>query len=223
MILGIGDASDYDTNSATSWSTAKQRGCLWGLVRASTTGVFQSGRPSLRKDSMFELNSSNMKCDEIMRASYAWFDPRINLVNAHDQAIFYLKCIEQAGPGELGPVLDIEDTPSIRSFPGIGGHLLTWLKIVEQSLNIRPRLYTNLDFVSRYLFNSTTKENWLPNYELIVASWSQAAPIVPQPWAPEMWRGWQFRANAPGSYYGFFPLPGKLAPNICLALWRTDV
>ena len=222
-LLGIGDASEYDTNARTDWSLAARRGCQWGLVRACTTGAWSNGKPSLKKDPMFEANAANMKAAGMKRATYAWFDARVKYVSAQDQAMFFLETIKSVGPGEFGAVLDVEDSGAVKAYTGIGTHVLTWLSIVEKALQVRPCIYVNQDFTLNYLFGATIKESWLPDYEVIIASWGGPAPVVPQPWSPLTWRAWQYRANAPGAYYGFHnAVVGKAAPNICLALWNSD-
>jgi hypothetical protein len=44
--IGIGDASEYDTNQYTDWKLARKHGCEFGIVRATTTGAFVNGKPS---------------------------------------------------------------------------------------------------------------------------------------------------------------------------------
>ena len=42
--------------------------------------------------------------------SYAWFDPRVQLCPTLDQADSFLETLDKfGGPGELGPMIDLED------------------------------------------------------------------------------------------------------------------
>jgi hypothetical protein len=223
--IGIGDASEYDTNLNTDWKLARKHGCEFGIVRASSTGAWVNGRPSLTQDKEFLPNGDHMAAAGVKRMSYAWFDPRVKLVPALDQAKFYLNVLAKGGgPGELGPMIDIEDAPAagIYNFVGVGQHIKIWLDVVEKELRVRPRIYTNASYTWNYLFNSSVKEDWLNDYGLVIANWGVTAPNVPQPWASTAWDVCQYRADAPGKYYGFFNKAGLAysAPNICLAVWN---
>jgi GH25 family lysozyme M1 (1,4-beta-N-acetylmuramidase) len=225
--IGIGDASSNDTNLNTDWKLASARGCQFGIVRAITTGPWISSRPAIIQDNMFLLNVDRMAEAGIKRMSYAWFDPRYKVCNPVDQAQSYLATLKKVGgPGELGPMIDIEDAPSsgIYSFIGVGRWIKLWLDAVETELKVKPRIYTNQSYVCNYLFNSYVKETWLADYGLIIANWGVAAPWVPQPWSPTGWDAWQYRADASGDYYGFHAsILGRSGPNICLAVWNGEL
>ena len=226
--IGIGDASSYDTNNLTDWKLARRHGCQFGIVRATTTGPWLNGKPTIIQDAMYPINVERMAMAGVKRMSYAWFDPRYRVCSPVDQANKYLETLGRfGGPGELGPMIDIEDAPGsgIYNFVGVGQHIKVWLDTVEAALQIKPRIYTNLGFVSNYLFNYSIKEDWLPDYGLVIANWGSTAPWVPQPWGPSTWDCWQYRADAPGKYYGFYSQHGinYAAPNICLAVWNGQL
>jgi GH25 family lysozyme M1 (1,4-beta-N-acetylmuramidase) len=158
--------------------------------------------------------------------SYHWFDPRYKLCNPVDQAMVFLNTTDiYGGAGELGPMIDLEDTASIYGFIGVGTYIKLFLDAVEIVLHVKPRIYSNLSYITSYLFNSYIKEDWLNDYGLVVANWGPSAPWVPQPWAPTSWDCWQYRADAPGKYYGFYNPYGIQynAPNICLAVWNGQL
>ncbi len=121
-------------------------------------------------------------------------------------------------------MIDLEDAPAagIYNFIGIGTYIKLWLDAVELALDVKPRIYTNLGFVQSYLFNNSVREDWLCDYGLIVANWGSTSPWVPQPWGPMNWDCWQYRADAPGKYYGFYNAAGinYAAPYICMAVWN---
>ena len=226
--MGIGDASEYDTNQYTDWTIARRSGCEFGIIRATTTGAWANGKPTIRQDNSFAMNCERMQQAGVKRMSYAWFDPRYKVCNPIEQAMFFMDTVDKyGGAGELGPMIDIEDAPAagIYSFVGVGTWIKLFLDAIELKLHKKPRIYTNLSYVSAYLFNSQVKETWLTDYGLVIANWGVAAPWVPQPWAPTGWDCWQYRADAPGKYYGFNnPLgPQYNAPNICLAVWNGSL
>jgi len=184
--IGIGDASQYDTNPFTDWNIARKHGCEFGIVRASTTGPWVNGKPSIVQDTCFPMNVERMAEAGIKRMSYAWFDPRSKVCPPGDQAMGFLNTLSKyGGPGELGPMIDIEDAPAsgIYSYVGIGTYIKQWLDVVESALHVKPRIYTNMSYVNSYLFNAYVREDWLIDYGLVIANWGSTAPWVPQPWA----------------------------------------
>jgi GH25 family lysozyme M1 (1,4-beta-N-acetylmuramidase) len=226
--LGIGDASSYDTNKFTDWTLAKRHGCEFGIVRACTTGAWVNGKPSIVEDAMFAMNYNRMASAGIKRMPYAWYDPRYKVCNPVDQAMKYLEILERnGGPGELGPMIDLEDAASggVYHFIGIGTYIKAWLDAVELALHVKPRIYTNQSYIYAYLWNNSIREDWLTSYGLIIANWGVAAPWVPQPWGPMNWDCWQYRADAPGKYYGFYHQlgPAYNAPYICMAVWNGEL
>jgi GH25 family lysozyme M1 (1,4-beta-N-acetylmuramidase) len=226
--IGIGDASSNDTNPFTDWKLARRHGCEFGIVRATTTGAWVNGKPSIQQDTCYPMNVERMAAAGVKRMSYAWFDPRYRVCDPVAQALSYLATLDKyGGAGELGPMIDIEDASfaGIYSFVGIGQYIKAWLDCVEGELHVKPRIYSNLSYVSSYLFNNYVKEDWLSDYGLVIANWGVTAPWVPQPWAPTGWDCWQYRADVPGKYYGFYnPYgPQYAAPNICLAVWNGSL
>lgn len=221
--LGIGDANSYCTNKYTDWKVASRRGCKFGIVRATTTGAWANGKITIVQDGMYSANFQNMAAAGMKRMPYAWFDPRIRYACAANQAENFLQTLEKCGGmGELGPMIDLEDGTGIYGFIGVGGYIKAWLDIVEAELHVKPRIYTNQAYVYSYLFNTSVREEWLTDYGLVVANWGVTSPLVPQPWGPMNWDCWQYRADAPGKYYGFFSGNGGLygSPNMCMAVWN---
>ena len=226
--IGIGDASSNDTNQYTDWALAKKHGCEFGIVRATTTGAWVSGKPSIIQDPMYIINADKMFKAGVKRMPYAWFDPRYKVCPPEAQAASFLATLDKyGGMGALGPMIDIEDAPAagIYATSGVGSQIKKWLDVVEAELKVKPRIYTNQSFVSNYLYNYYVKEDWLCDYGLVVANWGVTAPWVPQPWAPNGWDAWQYRADAAGKYYGFYNTygPAYAAPNICLAVWNGQL
>lgn len=214
-IHGIGDASQND--GVINWDIAAMEGCRFAIIRAATTGAWATiggkYRPKLVIDTMLRPNYDGAAKAGLARYLYAWFDPRTQYNSGAAQAENYLQAVE----GLSGwPVLDLEQTGSIRAWNGVGKEIVTWLRAVEQETGKRPLIYTNADFVQSGLWNSTVQETWLMRYGLIVAHWGAPAPRVPAPWHPLEWVGWQYTASAIGKVYGF----GRSA--CCLAIMRAD-
>jgi hypothetical protein len=58
--LGIGDANSYCTNKFTDWKIARQRGCEFGILRATTTGPCVNGKISIIMDASYPMNVERM-------------------------------------------------------------------------------------------------------------------------------------------------------------------
>jgi lysozyme len=58
--------------------------------------------------------------------------------------------IAKLKPGDLPPVLDVEQTNNI-SQDKLNHQIVDWLKQVESYYNIKPIIYTNIDFYNKYL------------------------------------------------------------------------
>ncbi len=221
--LGIGDANSYCTNKYTDWKIARKRGCEFGIVRATTTGPWSNGKITIIQDASYLMNIEGMASAGIKRMSYAWFDPRVRYADSLAQADSFLETLDIfGGAGELGPMIDLEDATGIYGYIGVGKQIKVWLDTVELELHVKPRIYTNLAYVYAYLFNSSIREEWLCDYGLVIANWGVTSPLVPQPWGPMNWDCWQYRADAPGKYYGFYNQfgPAYAAPNMCMAVWN---
>jgi GH25 family lysozyme M1 (1,4-beta-N-acetylmuramidase) len=221
--LGIGDANSYCTNQYTDWNLARRHGCEFGIVRATTTGPWKDGKISIIEDVSYGSNVVKMAAAGVKRMPYAWFDPRVNYAPAPAQASAFLDTLDKyGGPGELGPMIDLEDGSGIYHYVGIGRHIKAWLDLVEAELKVKPRIYSNAAYIQAYLFNASIREDWLTDYGLVIANWGVNAPQVPQPWGPMGWDCWQYRVDAPGKYYGFYSQYGTIhpAPNMCMAVWN---
>ena len=119
--LGIGDASSYDTSRLTDWNIAKRHGVEFGIVRACTTGAWINGKPSIIEDTMFAMNTAKMINAGVKRMPYAWFDPRYKVCNPVEQAMKFVEILDRnGGPGELGPMIDLEDAPAAGIYNFIG-------------------------------------------------------------------------------------------------------
>ncbi|MBC7873389.1 MAG: glycoside hydrolase family 25 protein, partial [Ferruginibacter sp.] len=82
------------------------------------------------------------------------------------------------GPGDLPPVLDVEqlngNTPAL-----LKKEIKIWLEIVENYYNVKPVIYTNVDFYNRNLGSE------FDSYPLWVAHYYQEKQ-------PRIRRGWIF-------------------------------
>lgn len=93
------------------------------------------------------------------------------------------------GSGNLLPVLDVEPSGELPAPSALKQDLSKWLQIVQDSLAVRPLIYTG-------------KSLWDPNveaglaaagYPLWVASWTAPPPNLPTEWSN--WAFWQYSAS----------------------------
>lgn len=96
--------------------------------------------------------------------------------DAADQAAYFLKNT-RFSQGDLPPVLDLE--PTDREIERAGGaakmfkEVLTWMRIVEKRVGVRPILYVNQMFVNKYLPQSPELRD---NYSVWIARYGSYKP-----------------------------------------------
>jgi GH25 family lysozyme M1 (1,4-beta-N-acetylmuramidase) len=213
-ILGIGDASENDTSTATKWDIAKSKGIAFGIVRATTTGAWVAGKPGLREDGMWTFNASAMNALGIKVYPYIWFDPRPQLTGAEQGKFF----CDVAGrwPYEQ-PVIDIENAGTAAVYGAASLiRLKDCVKYVFENTGKRPLLYSYPSFIDQLVAMGDV--SWMSEYPFIVAHWDVTSPRDPYPWWPGAHKIWQYTANMLGSRYGFFPAAGRPTPRICMAV-----
>jgi hypothetical protein len=213
--LGIGDASDNDTFPTTDWQKAADMGCRFGVVRATTTGAWVAGRPSLREDKQFVMNIAKMRIAKIDDYPYCWFDPRYQL-SGFDQAAFYINVIDRVGGPGREAIVDVEDASGVAYYNAASlVSLKIWCELVSQRWPVA--IYSYPAFIDRLA--TMADISWMRKYRWMVAHWDVTAPRDPYPWFPGSHEIWQYTASMHGPRYGFNPVkPGAPNPKICLAV-----
>jgi lysozyme len=125
-------------------------------------------------DPQFYRNWKRSKDAGIIRGAYHFF---ITTKDARMQAENFIKIVDLK-PGDLPPVLDVEQTSGI-SKELIKKELKTWLDIVENYYHIKPIIYTNIDFYKQNMGEG------FDDYPLWVAHYYQ-------PRQPRIKRDWVF-------------------------------
>ena len=214
-ILGIGDASEFDTFPTTDWSKAYRMGCRFAIVRATTTGAWVAGKPSLKEDLRYLENVKAMDTLGMQRQTYAWFDPRSQLTGA-EQAQFFINTVNKTGgPGQFA-IADVEGTSNIYYNAGSIARLKEWLYVVAQT-GWRMAIYSYPSFIDQLA--GMADISWMIDYELIIANWDVLTPRNPWPWHPRAEAAWQYTGAMKGSKYGFYANPiTKTSPLICMAV-----
>jgi lysozyme len=92
-------------------------------------------------DPYFERNWQHSRDAGLIRGAYHYFDPKIK---GDVQADYFLKTYESK-PGDLPPVLDVEETGNIRA-EIIRREVKKWLDKVEKNTGVKPFIYTHTQF-----------------------------------------------------------------------------
>lgn len=146
MIHGI-DVSKYQETIA------------WDLVKEMRVRNIQLGFAFIKAtegieniDPQFKRNWKKSKQAGIIRGAYHFF---LSTKDGRLQAENFINTVDLEA-GDMPPVVDIEQTYGVSSTL-FKKELKEWLEIVENHYQVKPIIYTNVDFYSRYLgkeFNS---------------------------------------------------------------------
>jgi lysozyme len=205
QVFGI-DVSKWQTN--VKWDRVKAAGAEFVFVKASESGF---------ADPKFKQHWADSKSVGLPRGAYHFYRQAIE---AQKQIDIYLKTLGD-DPGELTPVLDIEDTSSKNAASMLKGSL-QFLQAIEQKLQRQPMIYTaKWYWDGPQVVVGGKYPDWAKAYPLWVASYPfpNGAPtldqIVTQKLKPRMpsswkkWAVWQFAEK--GAIDGNFKDTGALA------------
>jgi len=143
-------------------------------------------------DPYFNRNWKKAKEAAMARGAYHFF---IATRSGKTQAENFIKRV-QVEPGDLPPVLDVEETYGV-SPQKLRQRVLEWLQTIEEYYKVKPILYTNVDFYKFYL------KDQFDGYPLWVAHYLQEE-------RPRIYRDWAFwqhsesgRVNGIAAYVDF--------------------
>lgn len=131
-------------------------------------------------DPQFRRNWKRTKDAGIIRGAYHFF---LATKDGRAQAENFIKAVHLK-TGDLPPVLDIEQTYGV-SKNVIKNEVREWLNIVETNYNVKPIIYTNIDFYKQNLGGD------FDDYPLWVAHYYQPR----QPRIKRDWVFWQHNDN----------------------------
>jgi lysozyme len=175
------------------WSKVAAAGTVFAYAKA-TDGLTVT-------DKQFIKNWAGIKQAGMKRGAYHFFHP---LTKPEDQADHFCKVVGSLEPGDLPPAVDLEWTkPDPDEWPGVpsadrAGLVLRFLKRVEESLGMRPIVYSSKVWVHEFIPDATA----LAAYGLwVVDVNSKDKPVIPPAW--KQWLFWQHTAQ--GSVAGITP------------------
>ncbi len=164
-----------------------QQTIAWDAVRAMQVKEIRLGFVFIKAtegigntDPQFRRNWKRSKDAGMIRGAYHFF---LSTKDGRMQAENFIKVVNLE-TGDLPPVLDIEQTYGV-SKDVLKNEVKEWLNIVETNYNVRPIIYTNIDF---YKQNLGTE---FDDYPLWVAHYYQPR----QPRIKRDWVFWQHNDN----------------------------
>lgn len=117
------------------------------------------------KDKKFKKNWVALERRSKVKGAYHYFRPNENSIK---QANNFIETV-QLKPGDLPPVLDIEERPRSQSMDSLKVGLKRWLDRVEQHYKVRPIVYSGdsyfTDFLEREFDDYVL---WIANYNFFV-------------------------------------------------------
>lgn len=119
------------------------------------------------KDSKFDKNWKGVESAHKLRGAYHYFRPNENSIK---QANNFIKTVKLK-PGDLPPVLDIEERPRRQSMDSLRVGLKRWLDKVEAHYKVRPIVYSGDSYFTDFLEKEFKDYKlWIANYNFWVES-----------------------------------------------------
>ncbi|MBD1429312.1 MULTISPECIES: glycoside hydrolase family 25 protein [Sphingobacterium] len=119
------------------------------------------------KDSKFDQNWSAVQRINKLRGAYHYFRPNENSIK---QANNFIKTVKLK-PGDLPPVLDIEERPRRQSMDSLRVGLKRWLDRVEAHYKVKPIVYSGDSYFTDFLEKEFKDYKlWIANYNFWVES-----------------------------------------------------
>jgi lysozyme len=147
-----------------------------------------------KKDLKFDRNWELSKKNGFIRGAYHYYRPNENSI---EQAENFIATV-RLEPGDLPPVLDIENLPKEQSMDSLRVGLRRWLKKVEAHYKVRPIIYSGESYYTDFLKNSFKEYPfWIANYHFFVEDFKTD------------WKFWQFTEKAK-----IEGIPGRVDVNI---------
>jgi lysozyme len=133
-------------------------------------------------DPQFKRNWQQTKANNIIRGAYHYFTEN---ASGEAQAQHFINTVGELLPGDLPPVLDIEENKYV-SKQILNKEALDWLRIIEKHYGIKPIVYTYVSFYDEKL------EPAIDAYPFWAAHYKEQK----QPATNRSWQIWQHSEDA---------------------------
>lgn len=152
------------------WESVKAAGVQYAFARAAY---------STSKDDYFDQNWAGMKAAGVIRGAYQYWRPDKDPIAQADALLAIMGPLE---PGDLPPVIDVEETD------GVGPVTLTdrlgqWLQHVEAAIGRKPIIYSG-----KYFWQDNVQSKAFLDYPYWIPNYSLECPNLPNGY----WPDWQF-------------------------------
>jgi lysozyme len=150
-VIGI-DVSKYQLN--IDWEKVKDANARFAFVKASEGASLA--------DRKFKRNWEAAHRSGIPVGAYHFFRPQRS---AELQAGFFVEQVGALRPGDLPPVLDVEERDGVAS-EEVARKALIWLRSVEEALGVAPILYSGRNFYHEHLHGRLPERYrvWVAHY-----------------------------------------------------------
>jgi lysozyme len=156
------------------WTKVANAGYAYAFIRVSD-GI---NTP----DAKFAANWAATRSVGIIRGAYQFFRPSQSVTA---QADLMIQKIGAYQPGDLPPVIDVEDDGGL-SPPTVASKVRQWVDRVQAALGVTPIVYTG-----KYFWRDEVggPASFAPN-ALWIAQYTSLCPDIPAPWS--RWTFWQY-------------------------------
>lgn len=176
--LGI-DVSRW--KGQVNWQAVKDAGAVFGIPKTTDGETYV--------DPTFIDNWRGMKAAGVIRGGFHYFQPGKDPLK---QAENFARAL-QLEPGDMPPVLDVEERNGIVSKPDLVSRVKTCLDAIESMSGRKPIIYTGLWFWNDFMRDQSNQTpSWTGDYPLWIASYVEGdgPSRIPNGWTK--WTIWQF-------------------------------
>lgn len=171
------------------WNAVANDGVIYAFVRVSDGLNFP--------DEFFETNLAASRAQGIHTGVYQFFRPSQDAVAQADMLIARMPTLE---PGDLPPVIDMEDTGGL-SPAAVTAAMQQWIDRVEGHYGVAPIIYSG-----KYFWQDNVQSAAYSSYPLWIAHYTSNCPNIADQWSD--WAFHQFTDS--GSTAG---VPGPVDTN----------
>jgi lysozyme len=163
----------------------------WQLVAGSGVkyAYIQISRSLTDIDVKFPYNWAQAKANGILRGAYQRFQPGMDVIG---QAKLFLDKLGPFQPGDLPPMLDVEDANGLNATQ-IAAAVKQWIDYVEPRVGVKPIIYTGF-----YFWRDSVGGANFSQYPLWIANYSATCPLVPPTWTRWAFHQYSSTAMIPG-------------------------
>ena len=160
------------------WTAVKASGIEYAFIRVSD-GI---NTP----DQKYQQNWDGAKAAGVLRGTYQFFRPTQDPIA---QADLLLAAMGPLEPGDLPPVIDVEDDDGVDPAT-IAAKVGLWIDRVEAATGRQPIIYTG-----KFFWNGFVQSDAFADYPLWIAQYGPVCPDLPTAWSDWLF----FQTSASGS------------------------